>query len=320
MVKANSKYATHRQSSTVLVPPPKRHNAWIKPKDKMLRSKLIKSTLAASGKITNAEFSTLFLGHSFVRGWKYAVLQRHPHINQGGRSNPTDNFASYRDVTQDLQSQSRILVEELRVSRTYRRMYTMSKIPSNIRNLMRHPQHCVVFISDLMYLVSSIKSMTPPPDSIIVAAGSNDLAGLPHNFNLTHIRDIAQKLLEFVAQIPPRIIVVSLDVIPRAGGLPQISPGQFRYAMREFNNMLQTFEQDALDGKPGVPRNFRHGKLRGWDKTQLPSGEQPDLEVMSWSNPKLIHPTDENYVTKFSDSLRRVLITPKNRPTYVHHN
>ena len=90
--------------------------------------------------------------------------------------------------------------------------------------------------------------------------------------------------------------------------------------MRQFNNILQTFEKDALDGKPGVPRNFRHGKLRGWDKTQLPSGEQHDLEVRSWSNDKLIHPTDEKYVTKFSDSLHRVLITPKNRPTYVHHN
>ena len=311
------KYATHSHRGSSSIDPPRRRNPWTKPKDRRPTHKLLKSSLAASGK--TPEFSSLFVGHSFVRGWKYAVLHRHPHVSQGGRPNPSEDYASYQDVTPALQDQARILVEHLRVSHTYRRLYTLSKIPLTVRQIMRDPQPCVVFISDLRYLINFIKGMTPPPDSVFLAVGSNDLAGLSLHFTLADIRRLADELLDFVAQIPPRIIVVALDVVPREGGLAEITPAQFRTAMRDFNRMLHNFELDALDGRPGVPRNFRHGKLRGWDRMELPSGEQTDLRVRSWSNHRLIHPTEDNYVGKFSESLRRVMITPKNRPTYVHH-
>ena len=232
-------------------------------------------------------FQTVMAGHSFVRGFKNAMV--------GGRP------ASHEDVSDPVTAAR--FAEKLEITTRYHGLYTQAKN--------------MVFIADLRRDLQQIFQKNP--DSILVNVGSNDLATLRPDYSVQQVKELAAELRDFVHfQVPSHIIVVCMGVVPRLQGI-HTSPAQFREAARLFNEELQSFETDALAGVE--PTNFRYNRMRGWDQQEVNNQgaiQQLDLEVEAWCNDRGIHPRHHVYMDKFAKSVKRALTMSKNRPILRH--
>lgn len=238
-------------------------------------------------------YKTTLVGHSFIRGFKLAMLQGHidDHI-QGGT-----HGAAFRDVVYGATAAE--FARQIKIDLRYKKVYTHARL--------------VTFIPDLTRDLTHILARNP--DSIILNIGSNDLAALYNNFTEEQVIAMTDAIRDFVQfKIPNHIIVVCMGVVPRLSGI-NTTPDRFVDAADLFNRQLQILENKALAGEE--PVNIRYNKMVGWNWIQV-GNQHVRLDPRTWCNAQGIHPTDDMYKDKFCKSIRRALTMSKNRPIFVH--
>jgi len=243
------------------------------------------------------EFKSILVGHSFIRGFKHAMLDGLIADNLQGAS----YGEHFRDITNTLlyRNAAAILAREIKVNDRYKRVFTHARLISDIDDLFR----------------AKTAILANNPDSIILNIGSNDLAALLPGFTDAQVVAIADRVRDFIQfEIPNHIIVVCMGVVPRLEGM-HTSPVDFRRACVIFNARLLEHETRAL--QQHEPANFRYNRMVGWFMKQV-GRQHLEVPVTDWCNNSRIHPTTYHYTTKFRASIQRAMIMSKNRPTFVN--
>jgi hypothetical protein len=229
----------------------------------------------------------MMTGHSFVRGFKYAILQGHisPQV-QGGSTK-----SSYKDITD--QNTAAIFSSKIKVGEIYKGIYTHAKN--------------VVFIEDLTR--DRIAILSRQANSLLINIGTNDLACLQPGFTDIEVIRLAESLRDFIQfQVPQSVTSICMGVVPRLAHI-RLTPADFKRAAALFNSTLESMAEQS---KAGVePTNMRFYSMRGWDNQQL-DNQHVELDPEQWCNDHGIHPRHHVYLGKFAKSVKRALMT--NRP------
>ncbi len=243
-------------------------------------------------------FVNLMTGHSFVRGYKYAVLKGWVSPDIQG----TPSGMTFQDVTQQLENDhgtASLLSRKVGVAKTYGQFYTHARNMTFIADLAR----------DYTLHIEPYQAHT-----MLIHMGTNDLATLRPipgvlGFSVSEVIAMAVQLRDFVQfTVPNSVKVICMGVVPRLAGL-LISPQQFLAAARIFNDQLQKFHNRAIAGTE--PTHFRYYEMSGWDQTQI-DNHQVDLDPMEWCNDRGIHPRHHVYLDKYTKSVKNALM--RNRP------
>jgi len=228
-------------------------------------------------------------GHSFVRGFKQAILRTViPEASLGPSTG-----SRFRDV---IDLETAILVSnEVGVNEKYQAIFTHSRDIIFIQHLLEAPN------------VDAIIALGP--DSIVFNMGTNDMACFVNGWTEEMVTNLAARLRQVATNFFP-IKCIFMGQVPRLQGIQTTAP-DFREMVRTFNKELEKYKQEALTGT--APTNFRYHEMRGWDKVDQ-DGASADLPVTSWCNSQGIHPREHVYRDKYRKSLKRALIMNKNRP------